>query len=149
MLCAQRAIWISLVLGLALAGTGCNRYDGPPLYPVTGTVTLDGKPLPGAGVMFVPRGETRGNASLGLTDVNGKYTLKAEQGGYPGVPEGEFAVVISKLKDSAPAGEELAAAQTSNEETLSAKYWDSAQSILTAKVPQGGATVDFPLVSNP
>ncbi len=137
----------ALVLGLLVLGSGCNSYDGPPLHPVSGTVTLDGQPLANAGVMFLPRGDTRGNACLAMTDASGKYTLKTEEGGMPGAAEGEFAVTISKMKDP-PAGQP-AAAETGIEETLSAKYWDSAQTILTAKVPAGGATLDFPLVSNP
>jgi len=43
---------------LALAGlTGCNRRDPnlPVQYPVTGQITLDDKPLAGAGIMFLPR----------------------------------------------------------------------------------------------
>src|SRR5687767_4357332 len=71
-----------LTAGLLLAVVGgCETYDGPPLYPVSGTVTLDGKPLANAGVMYLPRGSTRGNACLGITDASGKYVLKAERGG--------------------------------------------------------------------
>ena len=133
------------------ASSGCGDRSGPPLYPVSGVVTLDGKPLANAGVMFLPRGDTRGNACVGLTDKDGKYVLKPERGGGQGAPEGQFAVTISKMKDppkGAGAGQP-AAAETDLDETLSPKYWDSAQTILSAQVPQGGATVDFPLKSKP
>ena len=132
---------------LLAACLGCETYDGPPLYPVSGIVTLDGKPLANAGVMFLPRDSTRGNACLGITDASGKYVLKAERGGGAGCQEGKFAVTISKMKDPPPGTGEVAAAETGTEETLPAKYWDSAQTILSADVPSGGATIDFKLDS--
>ena len=129
---------------------GCSD-SGPKLHPVSGTVTLDGQPLANAGVMFFPRGSTLGNACIGMTDTNGKYRLKPEKRSGTGAPEGEFAVTISKMKDppaNAKAGEP-AAAETGLEETLSAKYWDSAKTILKATVPTGGATIDFSLTKKP
>ena len=141
--------FVALVSLLALAG--CGDPNAPPLHPVSGTVTLDGKPLAGAGVMFLPRDDTRGNACVGLTDASGKYTLKPERASGTGAPEGTFAVTISKMKDppAAAAPDQPPAAETGNEETLSPKYWDSVQTILKAQVPQGGATIDFELKSNP
>ena len=52
----------------------------PPLAPVEGTVTLDGKPLAGATVMFRPKAAdedtaARMAASVGITDENGVYHL--------------------------------------------------------------------------
>jgi hypothetical protein len=141
--------WVGL-LPLVIAASGCGERNDVPHYPVSGIVTLDGKPLAGAGVMFLPRGETRGNACVALTDGEGKYSLKPERGGGTGAPEGEFAVTISKMKDPPPGtGSGPAAAETGFDETLSPKYWDSAQTILSAHVPQGGATIDFPLKSRP
>jgi len=130
---------------------GCGDPNAPPLHPVSGTVTLDGKPLANAGVMFLPRGDTRGNACVGLTDPSGKYTLKPERTSGTGAPEGKFAGTISKMKDP-PAGatpDQPAAAETGFDETLSAKYWDSVQTILEAEVPAGGKTIDFALKSKP
>ena len=70
-----RARWIPLVcLGLALAllASGCRR--GPRLGTVTGTVTLDGKPLANAQVEFQP---TAGAPpSYGTTDALGRYELR-------------------------------------------------------------------------
>jgi len=42
--------------------------------PVTGTVTLDGKPVEGAAVSFAPK--TKGcRAAFGRTDASGKFKL--------------------------------------------------------------------------
>ena len=60
------------LLGAAMM-LGCNS-GGQRIAPVSGTVTYNGKPVPGAHVSFVPSdGSSR--AAEGLTDANGKFTL--------------------------------------------------------------------------
>ena len=64
--------WVCASLAIALLTSGCRR--GPKLSPVTGTVTLDGKPLANAEVEFQP---TQGAApSYGTTDALGQYELR-------------------------------------------------------------------------
>jgi len=133
---------------LCLAGCGPKHPNLPPQYPVSGTIRLDGKPLAGAGVMFLPREETRGNGALGMTDDAGKYTLKTDYGG-PGAPEGTYVVTISKLvnRDGTPYVFNPDVAEAGERETLPAHYNDSMKTILTATVPKGGDTIDFELKS--
>jgi hypothetical protein len=139
---------LSISLLLYLAGCGPKHPNLPAQYPVTGTIRLDGKPLIGAGIMFLPRGETRGTGAFGMTDDAGKYTLKTDYGG-PGAPEGEFAVTISKVvnRDGTPYVFNPDVAEAGERETLPAHYNDSMKTILDAKVPKGGDTIDFDLKS--
>lgn len=71
----------SLVFGVfaLLASTiliGCGGgADLPDMGTVTGTVTLDGQPLPGVQVGFEPEGVTEGRPSMGTTDEQGNYEL--------------------------------------------------------------------------
>ena len=78
----RRFGWCSFLLLLVAAlvvTTGCSKSS---LIPVTGTVTLDGKPLDGAAISFVPAvapdsdtapaGQTPAN---GQTDASGKFTM--------------------------------------------------------------------------
>ncbi len=59
---------------LCLILSGCSgNGDQPSLGLVTGTVTLDGKPLYGTAVVFYP---DNGRPARGRTDLNGKYELK-------------------------------------------------------------------------
>ena len=140
------------ILGVAAAAllAGCSSRDSnlPQQYPVSGVVTLDGKPLPGAGVMFLPRGNTRGTGAYGMTDETGKYSLKTDHGG-EGAPEGEFAVTISRVvnRDGTPYVPNPNAAEAGERETLPAIYWDSMKTILSANVPKGGKSIDFELKS--
>lgn len=53
---------------------GCSRSHQPPLGLVSGTVTLDGVPLPNAIVRFTPTGP--GRTSEGITDADGHYELR-------------------------------------------------------------------------
>lgn len=68
---------------LLVAVLGCSRSEYP-LGPVSGVVTLDGKPLSGARVGFEPirRGEgpNAGPGSYGTTDAEGRYRLKTIDG---------------------------------------------------------------------
>jgi len=60
---------VSLVLAVFL--TGCGS-DGPERGVVTGKVTLNGDPLPGADIVFQPE---EGSPSLAVTDDKGRYDL--------------------------------------------------------------------------
>ena len=61
----------SLVLLLALSGCGGNGVE---LASVEGTITIEGKPLSGAFVRFIP--VNSGRTASGRTDANGHYTMQ-------------------------------------------------------------------------
>ena len=65
---------LKLTAGLLLAvvASGCGGSDVE-LGEVTGTVYLDGKPLPRAAVVFVP--VKPGRSAIGGTDENGIYQM--------------------------------------------------------------------------
>ena len=65
-------LFLSFVLITIVTGCGSS---GPQLGAVTGIVTLDGKPVPGALVTFISK-EPDGTSSYGKTDANGKYQLE-------------------------------------------------------------------------
>ena len=54
-----------------LTSHGC----GPPATPVSGTVTLDGEPLPSAALMFYPAAGD-GPTSHAFTDATGRFSAK-------------------------------------------------------------------------
>ena len=70
---------------------------GGGLAPVSGTVTLDGEPVAGAKVTFLPAGP--GIPATGTTDATGRYELRIGSG-RTGVPRGRYGVTVSKLKVS-------------------------------------------------
>ena len=67
------ACLLALVFVIGPAFGGCSGTRRPPTYPVTGTVIMQGKPVAGAAITFVPTGE--GEAASAITDSAGKYAL--------------------------------------------------------------------------
>jgi len=84
----------SILVTVGIVVTGCSNSSRPPTYPVTGTVTLHGKPVAGAVITFVPTG-TDGEAASAITDSEGKYALTTWQAG-DGARPGEYRVKVSK-----------------------------------------------------
>src|SRR5690606_9935638 len=63
------------LLCLAWALPGCSE-SGPPLGIVSGQVTLDGKPLEGAAIVFTPKAQAAdAGSSRGKTGPDGQYSL--------------------------------------------------------------------------
>lgn len=144
------------MLGLVfVAGCGSSLK----LNPVTGKVTLDGKPITDATVTFTPSGA--GAAAVGRTDANGVYTLMDNRGdGAAGAEQGEYKVAVLWYK---PSGKDLSQQTGAGEEKkddraahttvqgptaqLPTSYLNPDTSGLTASVKAGSNTFDFDLKS--
>lgn len=78
---------------------GCGD-SGLTLVPLTGTITLDGQPLPFKSLMLVPTEGTPGHGAGGYTDGQGTFKLRAIVPGavedFPGCPPGKYQVVVSE-----------------------------------------------------
>ena len=85
-----------LLLTLAAAGCGGGSKGIPTNY-VEGFVTLDGSPVEGAHVTFIPSAAD-GKTAGGYADVTGKYTLTSDDGEpQKGALEGEYKVTVVKM----------------------------------------------------
>ena len=127
---------------VATAMMGCGS-DGPELAEVTGVVTVDGKPVPGAVLTFVPTGG--GSPSYGGTDTDGKYRLMYTDTKY-GAMIGDHEVEIATNKLSASELAEMKSEGQAVNETFVAipkKY--KQKGALTAKVEKKNNVVDFTL----
>lgn len=123
--------WLLLVLLLL-----CSCDSGPPLGQVSGTVLLDGNPLPDARIIFQP--QDGGPASHGETDAAGHYELIYAEG-QPGAIVGPHRVSVEtyriRLNEAGEAEE--------HPELVPQKY--NAQSELSREVTAGAQTIDFDL----
>ncbi|MCL2742621.1 MAG: hypothetical protein FWE67_02095 [Planctomycetaceae bacterium] len=95
--------YIVLLLVSFLIISGCGGPDRPSdlpkLYPCTISVTQDGKPLGDALVKLVstePNFKWAVFAQIGTSGTGKVFT----QGLYPGAPEGEYKVVVSKEEET-------------------------------------------------
>lgn len=127
--------------GLALAIVlfivpGCGRQPGTePTAPVTGTVTLDGQPIAGVSIAFIPQ---RGRPASGLTDASGKFTLSTFDTA-DGAVVGSHKVMITEPPDDAQPmpGEPGWEKWKQPKARFPAKYRDANQSGFTAEVESG------------
>ncbi len=101
------------VFGVLLAG--CSP-GGPEIATVTGTVTMDGKPLPLAAVVFIPE---NGRPAGATTDDGGRYSLSFSEGRDGAIP-GKNRVLITTKRD--PWRDAKGEARPSAKEKVPMKY---------------------------
>jgi hypothetical protein len=142
-------MWARLALGLALlAAAGCGskvKYA-----PVSGKVTLNGKPLAGAQVSFqpiAPAGSANAAAagSSGKTNANGEYTLTVSTG-ETGAWVGKHKVMISAWANDTGESDARPPRGGWPQKDLVPKKYNS-ETTLERDVPGGGGTINFELTS--
>lgn len=81
------------LISLILVGCG-GGSDRPSLAPASGIVTLNGEPVEGASLTFIP--VAGGRPGSAITDAQGRYTIKTYQDA-PGAIIGEHKVAVIKI----------------------------------------------------
>jgi hypothetical protein len=113
----DRSHWAALRLivlygGLLAVAAGCGERRSA--APVSGTVTVSGKPLEGIRVSFQPVGPGLGSA--GTTDAAGNFTLRFVDNDLPGAQLGQHKVtfydVASASTEDSPDGGKMPAVKT-------------------------------------
>ena len=126
-----------------LVVSGCGQ-SGPKLGSVTGTVTLDGKPVQGALVTFLSKAEN-GSSSFGKTDTNGKYQLEFSTERFGAMLGAHEVEIVTKRVNKSEEPDTGAVVQ---KETIAIpKHY--ARGALTAEVKAGSNVCNFPLTTNP
>ena len=101
---AQRTIPLVMAATVCCVGVvGCSRGPArPEVQFVEGVVTLDGAPVEGATVGFVPAGA--GLGAFGRTLPDGRFLLTSSRGGVPGAGAmaADYVVTIQKVEGDAP-----------------------------------------------
>ena len=87
------------IFGLVLFGLLAGCSSGPNLTEVTGTLTINGKPLDNIRVEFLPDPEakTNGPRSTGVTDAEGRFKMTCENQ-RSGAVVGTHRVTLTDLK---------------------------------------------------
>jgi hypothetical protein len=138
-----------LLASFAVGLVGCSETTSTSLIPVTGNVTMDGKPLAGASITFTGIGSTPGLGGVGVTDDAGNFEVSHFRAG-KGLDAGDYKVMISKLvmSDGAPipAGT-LSIAELSTRQLVPRRYNDVNNTILKVTVKDGGDPVSLALAS--
>jgi hypothetical protein len=107
--------------------------------PVSGKVTLNGKPLPNACVHFAPIGSkdhNPGPTSQGKTDSNGCFTLRLDHPPQLGAVVGKCRVFITTANTELRDGAQPDAGGKKTKELVPARY--NQETTLIFDVPPGG-----------
>tara|TARA_R100000789_G_scaffold100375_1_gene110180 strand:+ start:29926 stop:30381 length:456 start_codon:yes stop_codon:yes gene_type:complete len=96
---------------ITAVGCSAEKSDNIPelLIPVTGTVQMDGKPLGGTAVKFLPQGDTKGKGGYAITDASGNFEAK-DYSMAEGIEPGVYNVTFSKI--AMPDGNPIPEGQT-------------------------------------
>ena len=132
----------SLVRGIAILCScmlisGCGP-DGPEIAVVEGTVTLDGKPLPRASVVFVNQS---GRPAAAMTDDKGAYKLNFDETRKGAIP-GENVVRISTFQGGGgglPSAKETVAAEYNTQTKLRFNVELGRKNVANIDLMSGGA----------
>jgi hypothetical protein len=142
---AKKVVGLLIVVALV----GCGGSDKPKLAPVTGVVTLDGQPIEGAAVMFMPT--AGGRPAHGSTDAHGRFELMTFKTG-DGALVGEHRVSVTKMKLSGVTTTDDGLSGTTDPTAIKQewltpeKYASPETSGLTATVKKGMDELKFDLV---
>jgi hypothetical protein len=135
-----------MLISVLLFSAGCMR-EPYKIVPVSGTVTLNGKPLPNAYIMFQPVNESGGSTqppgSYGKTDAEGKYTLHVVGVDRDGAAVCKHVISVNAPEKLPPSNQEVAQRP---KDRVPERY--NASSTLFFLVPNEGTTAaDFTLTA--
>jgi hypothetical protein len=134
----NKAVLVSGCLFLVLAiAVGCDKKKEIPRETnrgmVTGTVTLDGKPLPGGSIVFVSAKDESYRAK-GFIASDGSFTI-------PNSPTGDVLVAVEAAPQQSP---QQPLTPNKNYVPIPLKYLDVKTSGLTATVAKSDSKEDAP-----
>ena len=130
---------------LILIVLGCAAKDRwqagrPPVHPVSGSVTYDGKPLPQAIITFLP--VTGSHTAFGRSDDQGNFRLTTFDDG-DGAVAGDYNVTVTRIvveNEPDPRDpEHLPPLHHAEYSMIPENYAEADKSGLTLTVPEGGA----------
>ncbi|MBL8849356.1 MAG: hypothetical protein JNG89_06715 [Planctomycetaceae bacterium] len=144
---------LGVLLAVSVLLAGCGGSSGRPrAVAVSGVLTLDGQPVKGARIRFVPVAEG-GRTAIGDTDDTGKFTLATFEPGdgiVPGEYDADVATNMAAPTTPAPSTGDIAAkvaAERPPEGGVPSKYTDAKTSGLhyTFTEDDGGRVVEVKL----
>jgi hypothetical protein len=136
-LLSARRVGAALLLA-GLLGSACGCREETKLFPVSGKVTVNGKPLTSGFVRFAPdkaKGNPFGGEPIGEINDQGEYTLNYM--GKPGAPMGAYKITVTSMGAT---GEDNTKVKPKN--TVRMTYANASTTPLTVEVtatPAAGA----------
>ena len=134
----RAVISIGLVMGTCFVNAGCSNSVGKSegIYPVQGTVLVNGEPAEYANVLFVPKDSDMQPASA-VVGPDGEFRLTTQRQ-FDGAEPGEYVVTISWAK---PINPDLREPEY-GPELLPKKYQDPKKSNLVVEIQPTNNVLD-------
>ena len=143
-------IVLLLMSVLLCVAVGCGPSADAGLVAAKGQVTLDGTPVSGVTVTFVPQEGVKGRGGFAVTDSDGRFDARI--GNAPGVLPGKYRVLFERLvtSDGNPVPPDVAPADVNASNALPAVYSNPSESPIVATVePSGSEDLSFELLMRP
>jgi len=129
------------VLGCAAGGVTSDTEGLDDLQPVTGSVSFEGKPTPGATVLFFPmdNAKLKGVRISAEVDEDGAFEMMTgvPKGALPGVKPGKYFVTVTWTKPANPEDKD-----SDMIDLVPAKYGDYNTSPIRVEIKDGENSLD-------
>lgn len=149
----------SIPVLLLMFAVGCGgASERPPTHPVSGTITMDSKPVVDANVVFQPVKPDAGTPAFGKTNSDGYYELTTFDTG-DGAMAAQYTITVSKQNAQDAMDEEIdlddpgdaydmmgGTGEAKPSDELPAKYASPATSPEKRTVAEGSNEFSFELV---
>jgi hypothetical protein len=135
-----------LAVFMAVAALGCSNSATRPV-PVVGVIRLEGEPLPGVLIEFIPdayRG-TKGLRASALSDADGRFKLVYDDQRPGAVPGLHRVMVTDPQRRQAPQGSD----EPPQPGRISFAYQDLQTTPLVVEVPPAGDAITLELSKDP
>jgi hypothetical protein len=130
-----------ILLFAVLAFSGCG---GPPLYPVSGKVLVDGEPLAKGFVVFHPDDDRpMAGADLPRGELNQEGVYELHSGEKVGAPPGKYRIVIVAQDLNTRAPDARSAVHPEPKPLIDRLYFDAEKTPLRADVKKDAAPGDY------
>lgn len=145
------AVIFCLLMGISGCSSGASQNGNrPKVYPVTGNLTMSGKPVEKAVVIFVGAG---GSTARGTTDASGNFRLTTFEPNDGAVAGPQQVSVVKEVAAYDPNTLKIGEApppSTSDKNALPKSYGNPQTSGLTATVSENGPNkFEFALTDKP
>jgi hypothetical protein len=132
------------MLAAILLITGCSKTENmPTLVPVSGNVTLDGRPVTAGQVTFFPEFNTKAGMCTGTINTEGAYEIKTSSDNQTksGAPPGKYKVTVTPSMVA-----EMKTTKGGKLKTdFNPRYTDMKNTPLRVEVDDSGKTYDLKL----
>jgi hypothetical protein len=136
-----------LCFGLAIALAGCSP-DGFRRVKVQGVVTLEGQPLAGVFLQFLPQAP-KGDEASGMSGPDGSFRLASSRHDVVGAVPGEYAVIVRVPETPVLAPGETVPKPSTAVIPFPAVYGSSEKTPLRVTIPSSGGSIKIELSKTP